>query len=411
MWIAILVTGLVVAIAHAVYFGRRVTRALEIVLPGTRRWHGAGRRVHLVIGCSLPVLLVGFIVYALVARPDSISPPDSRIYAYAVELPFWFVTVWSLQVSLLVLPIDVLHRVAARLGVLAGQRWVWRRNALVLAIAGAFLVYVPLRAVMDGRGLEVRVHEVVRPDLAPALDGLTIALVADMQADQFTGEARLAQLVDAVNAARPDLVVIAGDMITRAPRYAEVAAQAAGRLRARLGVLACIGDHENFSYRDRARSVREVREAMARHGVPMLDNEVRTIDAGGGATVAVVLATNNYVSRIAPEDTARLLQAARGADLRVLCSHQASAALLGAARDAGVELFLAGHTHGGQVVFWLPFAELTPARFETPFLYGAHRIGDMTLVVTSGLGMSVAPLRYRSPASIDLVRLRKGASR
>lgn len=405
MWIAILVVGVCVAIGHAIYFGRRITRALAVVLPGTQRWHRAARRAHLVLACSVPVLLVGFILYALVARPDRIAPPDGWAYSYLVELPFWMVTIWSLQVTLLVLPIDLLHGALARFGVAAGQRWVWRRSALVLAIAGGFALYVPVRALaVDGRGLDVRTHEVAVRDLPPALDGLRIALVADMQADQYTGEERLAQLVDAVNREAPDLVVIAGDMITRAPSYADMAARAAGRMRARLGVLACIGDHENFAYRDRARSVREVREAMERHGVPMLDNEVRTLRVGD-ATIAVVLATNNYVSRIAPDAAARLLATAHAADLRVLCAHQATAPLLAAARDAGVELFLAGHTHGGQVNFWLPFLDLTPARFETPYITGAHRIGDMMLVVTSGLGMSVAPLRYRSPPTIDIVHL------
>lgn len=409
MWIAILIIGLILAIAHPIYFSRRMTRALEMVLPRTRRWHRIGRRVYLVVALSVPLLLIGFILYALIARPESTTPPESALVSYLVTVPFWFVTLYSLQCTLLVLPIDILHRLLARFGVGSGERWAWRRNALVLGIAGCLLLYMPVRILLDGSGVEVHVHEVAIADLPPALDGLEIALVADLQADQYTDEERLAELVAAVNREEPDLVVIAGDMITRSQAYTPMAARAAGQLRARLGSLACIGDHENFSYRDQKRSVREVRDAMAKNGVPMLDNEVRTI-AIGDATVAVILATNNYISRIEPAVTERLLSAARGADLRVLCAHQASAPLLAAAKDGGVELFLAGHTHGGQVIFWLPFFDLTPARFETPYLSGRFQVGDMTLVVTSGLGMSVAPMRYRSPAGVDIVRLKKGGT-
>ncbi|HLU66641.1 MAG TPA: metallophosphoesterase, partial [Kofleriaceae bacterium] len=204
------------------------------------------------------------------------------------------------------------------------------------------------------------------------------------------------------------LVIIAGDLITRAPRYIEPAARQAGRLRARHGVLACVGDHDNFAYMDRRRSLREVTEALARHGVAMLDNEVRRVRVGG-AEIAVVLATNNYVNRIDRDTTAALMAAAGGADLQIVAAHQTSPELLAGAREGGADLFLGGHTHGGQVRFWLPFLDLTPVRFETAYIDGAYQLGDMMLTVTSGLGMSVTPMRYRAPATIEIIRLRRAA--
>jgi hypothetical protein len=179
-------------------------------------------------------------------------------------------------------------------------------------------------------------------------------------------------------------------------------------MRARHGVLAAIGDHENFAYRDQERSRREVQDAMARHGVPMKDNEVVKLEVGG-ATLAVVIATHNYINPLRRERARQLLDQARGADFTILLAHQGSGELLAEAEQGGVDLFLAGHTHGGQIRFWLPFADLTPARLETPYLEGAFPLGDMTLVVTSGLGMSIVPFRYRSPASVELIRLRRGA--
>ena len=96
-------------------------------------------------------------------------------------------------------------------------------------------------------------------------------------------------------------------------------------------MLACIGDHDNFAYRDRGRSLREVREALARRGIQMLDNEVREIRVGG-ATIAVILATNNYVSHIDRETTRALLARARGADLEILLAHQPGGQLVADAR-------------------------------------------------------------------------------
>ncbi len=406
MWIAILVGGLVFFVAHAVYFSARVTRALGVVVPRSRPLLRPLRIAYLVVACSLPVLMLGYVVYALIARPETIGPPDSRIYDYLVEVPFWLVTIYSVQCSLLILPLDLLHPGLARLGVAAGQHWRWRRNALVLLICAGFLVYVPARAAIDSSRLEVRVHEYASADLPPDLDGFEIALIADMQADQYTNVGRLSQLVDAANRARPDLVLIAGDMITRAPRYIEVAAEQAARLRAPHGVLACIGDHDNFAYRDRSRSLREVREALARRGIQMLDNEVREIEIRG-ASIGVILATHNYVSRIDRETTRALLTRAQDADFKILLAHQPGAQLVADAAAGGVDLFLSGHTHGGQVNFWFPFLDITPVRIENRYITGSYRFGDMMLTVSSGLGMSVAPFRYRSPATLDIIRLRR----
>lgn len=407
MWLVIFFAGLVFFLAHAIWFSARLARAAATVFPRARPWLRPVRAVYLVVACSLPVLMLGYTVYALIARPETIGPPDSRAYDLLIELPFWLATITSLQISLLVAPIDLVHAALARFGIASGQRWVWRRSALVLAIAAGAAVFVPIRTALDRSSLEVRVTERWSDDLPAELDGFEIALIADMQADQYTGPERLRQLVSATNQARPDLVLIAGDMITRAPRYIEVAAAETARLRAPRGVFACIGDHDNFAYRDRARSLREVREALARHGVPMLDNEVRDIQVGG-ARLAVLFATNNYVSRIARDTARRLVARTAGADLRVLVAHQPGADLLEDARQGGIDLFLSGHTHGGQVNFWLPFYDLTPSRFETRYLTGSFRLDRMLLVVSSGLGMSVAPFRYRAPATLDVIRLRRG---
>jgi uncharacterized protein len=406
MWIAILLTGLVLIILHAVYFSGRVTRALVLVAPGTRRWLRPARIAYLAVACSVPVLLLAYAIYVLVAGPDVIGPPRSRLFDYLIAYPFWLVTIYSVQCSLLIAPLELLHFGLSKLRIAAGPRWTRRRSAVVLVIAAVFAVYVPVQIARTEGALVVRTHEYVSPDVPPALDGFEIALIADMQADRYTGDDRLSRLVEEVNRAGPDLVVIAGDMITSAPEYIEVAAAHAGRLRAPHGVYASVGDHDNFAYRDRERSLREVKEAMARHGVPMLDNEVRRI-AVGDAELAVVLATHNYVTPIDSETTRELLEEARGADVVAVVAHQTGAELLADAREGGAHLFLSGHTHGGQIRFWLPFYDLALVRFETPYVAGAHRLGDMLLVVSNGLGVSIAPVRYRAPATIDLLRLRR----
>ncbi len=407
-WLFIIFGGLLLLLVHAVYFSGRAVRALAEVVPRSRRYLRSGRLAYLLVACSLPVAAVGVALYSW-ATDAALRLPDETLVDALLVVPFWLVTLWSLQCSVLVIPLDLSFRLLNRLGLLRGSRWRWRRQALVLLILAGFLAFVPTSMALERSQLEVRHHVYASPTLPEALSGMRLVLIADLQADRYTGPTRLSQLVAAVNAQQPDVVVIAGDLITRSSRYIEVAADYVGALQARHGVFACIGDHDNFAYRgDFARSTRQVREALARRGVLMLENEVLHLPRGE-AELALVLATNNYISRV-QEDTLRaLLDDAQQSDLQVLCTHQTSPALLAQARAAGVELVLGGHTHGGQVALWLPFFDLSPVRFETSYVDGSYQLGDMLLVVTSGLGVSMAPLRYRAPASIDVIELERGA--
>jgi predicted MPP superfamily phosphohydrolase len=275
----------------------------------------------------------------------------------------------------------------------------------VLGLFGFFAVFVPVQMARDLTGIDVRRFEIASAEVPADLDGFRLVLIADPQADRHTDAERLAEMTRVVNRLEPDLVLVAGDIITRDPGYLAAAASALGAIRARHGVFSCIGDHDNFAYRDRERSLREVREGLAKAGVPLLDNEVRTFTAGG-AELAVVFATHNYVNRIDRDTIGRLLDGAATADLQVVVAHQAKDSLLADAAEHGADLFLSGHTHGGQVNFWLPGLAPAFVRFETPYVTGRFQIGTMSLIVSSGIGMSVAPFRYRAPATIELITFR-----
>jgi predicted MPP superfamily phosphohydrolase len=69
-------------------------------------------------------------------------------------------------------------------------------------------------------------------------------------------------------------------------------------------------------------------------------------------------------------------------------------------------LFLAGHTHGGQITMLFPFLHLSPTRFETKYQRGDFHFGSMLMIVTRGLGMSLAPIRYNSTPEVTLIILK-----
>ena len=102
-----------------------------------------------------------------------------------------------------------------------------------------------------------------RNNLPKELDGFKIAFISDIQADRYTDEKRLMRYIDKINEANPDLVLIAGDVITSSPDYIETAAKYIGKIKSTYGTFSCVGDHDNWAYRqDYVRSLSEVTGAL-----------------------------------------------------------------------------------------------------------------------------------------------------
>lgn len=205
-----------------------------------------------------------------------------------------------------------------------------------------------------------------------------------------TGPRRLARLVERAGALRPDLVVLAGDYIAGHEREDAAVAPglaALGRLRAPLGVVAVLGNHEYWT--DPA----AVRRFLTRAGVRVLANEaVRR----GPVTIGGI---DDLVNR--RDDLGRTVAAVRqlgGAP--VIVSHSPDLAP-GLPRDA--PLLLAGHTHCGQIVlpFHGPPVEVSAPRYRC----GLVREGGRAIVVTAGTGTSVLPFRFRAPPDWWLLTL------
>jgi hypothetical protein len=78
------------------------------------------------------------------------------------------------------------------------------------------------------------------------------------------------------------------------------------------------------------------------------------------------------------------------------------------AAELGIDLTLAGHTHGGQVTLEYVAPEISPARLITPYVRGWFRQGDSQLYVNRGIGTIISPVRFGSPPEITLFELKRG---
>lgn len=198
---------------------------------------------------------------------------------------------------------------------------------------------------------------------------------------------RLRRIVARINALSPDLVLIAGDLIsdrrvsTRRYSFAEAVAPFAGLKAPRMAVL---GNHDHW------RNAADARAALAEAGVMMIDN--RAVRFKGLTLVGL---DDMYAG--APDPAVlhgRLRQPV------VLLTHSAEVVRI---LPPGERLVLAGHTHCGQIVlpFIGPLGSLRNGKRGVACGV-VHRKGR-DFVVTAGLGTSILPLRYGAPPDLWLI--------
>jgi uncharacterized protein len=262
-------------------------------------------------------------------------------------------------------------------------------SPLVVAVAVGVTGYGAVEAAHPS----VTRFEVASPQLPQEFDGLRVALVTDLHAGAVRSATFTRQVVDLVNAERPDLVVIAGDLVDgTAARYSPEIAPLAD-LEAPLGVYATTGNHEMF--RDTANWV----AAFEAVGLTMLQNSAVPLQRGGATITLAGVHDLTGEGRWAPDYEAALGGTDAGA-FTLFAAHQPLQALDVGGR--GVDVQLSGHTHGGQL--W-PINYLVP--LQQPMLEGKAGVGDTTVVTSRGAGAWGPAIRVAAPPEVPIVTLRR----
>jgi predicted MPP superfamily phosphohydrolase len=194
-------------------------------------------------------------------------------------------------------------------------------------------------------------------------------------------------------------------MISGNPQYIDSAAKYVGMIKSNYGVFSCRGDHDYWAFRpDFQKSVSEITNALGKQNVPMLHNENIRLEVRR-AKLLISFITYTYPDKIDPVTLDKLLSDKKE-DLNLLLLHQPEGGIPQKAAGKDYDLMLAGHTHGGQITFLFPFINLSPTLIETRFVRGNFHIGNMLMVVTRGLGMSIVPIRLNSTPEITVITIK-----
>ena len=248
------------------------------------------------------------------------------------------------------------------------------------------------------------VHEVELKysDLPASLDGYRIVQLSDLHCSSAARRWRTQAVVDKVNALKPDLICLTGDLAdgkaSRIARHLEPIKE----LRAKDGVYACTGNHEYYHdyygwtmhFYEKARDIRFLanacaipRPGLAVAGVPDRAGRERGLDAVPDPRGAFAAATNG--------------------EFRVLLQHRPKGAEENC-REVGVDLQLSGHTHGGiaPLLSWL--VKLHNGGYVRGLYPAPGRLGDRYLYVSPGSGQWAGfPMRFFNDSEITLLTLRR----
>lgn len=238
------------------------------------------------------------------------------------------------------------------------------------------------------------------------LEGFTIALLSDFHYDPYFSVHPLRSAIDIVNGLRPDLIALTGDFVSvplfgdsaEAASDAEPCAQLLGKMRARHGLWAVMGNHDVFTDSDRVTSsLRSVGiQVLSNQSVPIERDGARFWLGGVDDALGGTADLDATLHEIPPNEAV------------VLLAHEPDYADVVARYP--VDLQLSGHSHGGQVrVPFLP--PLFLPELARKYIWGLYQIRSLALYTNAGLGTVRVPVRMNCPPEITLLSLRRSEAR
>jgi uncharacterized protein len=376
-WAVSLLVGLGLPTALHVYIGLRLFTAPGWPAP----WAAVGWGV---LGACYLMLLAGF----RVARRE--PQGFDRVLQWGAYL--WLGAFGVFLTA--VLASDIVGAALSLSGAVTDMHALARGRAAV--VLGTALPAVAF-AFVTARG-RARVERTTVPlqDLGPGLDGVRVVQLSDVHVGPTLDGVWLQRVVDQVNALKPDVVAITGDLVDGSVEQLREQMTPLSRIQAPLGVYYVTGNHEFYH------GARAWMAEVARLGITVLTNEHRVVERGG-ARLVVAGVTDYNAGHIEPalESRPDLALAGAPADVpRLLLAHQPRTAL--GLQGLRVDLQLSGHTHGGQIFPFNFFVKL-----QQPVVQGLHTVAGTRVYTHRGTGYWGPPLRLGPApeiAALTLVR-------
>jgi uncharacterized protein len=374
-----LVSLFALSAALHVYIGARVVPAL----PGA----AAGALMALLLAASAILVPLG-----LISRRRLKAPAADALAWIGLLFMGLFSSLFVLTVlrDLVLLLAALAHQFGA-----SGFSFEGLRSASAMAVPLLALAITGLGYLNARRTAGVVTVEIPVAGLPAALHGFTIVQISDIHVGPTIRSSYVEGIVEAVNRLNPDLVAITGDLVDGS--VAELAGHVAPleRLASREGSFFVTGNHEYYS------GAQAWMQHLEGIGIQVLQNRHVVIEREGARLVLAGVSdysAGHFDASHRSDPHKALAGSPADADFKVLLAHQPRSAA--AAAQAGFDLQLSGHTHGGQFLPWNFFV-----RMQQPFTAGLHVMDELRVYVSRGTGYWGPPKRFGAPSEITRVKL------
>lgn len=227
------------------------------------------------------------------------------------------------------------------------------------------------------------------PDSLLQSHAIKIVAISDIHLGNGTGNRMLDKYIELINALKPDLILIAGDLVDNSvtPLYRNDMASQLNRLQAPMGIYMVPGNHEYIS------GINKVEEFLEQTTIQLLKDSVATLPCGINI---IGRDDRSNRSRKSPEELLNTTVSARSA---ILLDHQPYA--LAKTDSLGIALQISGHTHHGQI--W-PLNWLTDRLYEQS--HGYRKWNNSHIYVSSGLSLWGPPFRIGTESEIVVINIK-----
>lgn len=245
------------------------------------------------------------------------------------------------------------------------------------------------------------------------LNNFKIVAISDIHGgSNFITEEKIREIVTLSNAQEPDVILLVGDYVSRQafdktqPKMPiKTVFENLQGLKAKLGVFAVIGNHDNNFGNE------TIRKELENIGYTVLDYEAVSVEKNGEKLRLVGLAdtlrnndSQNYwqkiIAALAKEKNqeGKIILFAHNPDLLWAITGQFKA-------SEDVILFVGGHTHGGQVKLPIIGTPVVPTVYGQKYVQGHYRDLGIDIFISSGIGTSVIPARFGVPPEISVLEI------
>lgn len=405
----------VILIASQVYWIRRVRDLGKRVIT-SKRW----RR-----GLGAAGLMVYFflLVYNEVAGEETFKGSSLTLRTALLEVPFklWMLgSLLGFLVAILLFLVAILlwivDRVARAIS-WTSKRWISSSSAELpspdrrrfLKQTAVALTTAPFVAGVYGLfygrlNLETTRQRIILRRLPKSFDGFRIVQLSDIHINAFMSAEEIRKYVAIANEVKADLVLLTGDYLTWESAMEGTVVQALSGLKAPFGVFGCLGNHENLT-----ETQDSITRLFATAGIRILRQAHMPVQIGAEALNLIgvdfqSLFGGRFDPRWPPSAYLHGIEPLVTPDTaNILLSHNPNT--FDRAAELGIDLTLAGHTHGGQVSLEFIHPSLSPSHLITPYIRGLFQNGDAQLYVNRGIGILGVPARFGARPEITVLEL------